>query len=146
MEEEKVTRPWWLPHALAQGRAALTDAGTEDARSADDEALSALYRRWAGPVLQFLERVVRERAMAEELMQETFVRVHGARDRYEPEARFSAARSALQPISTIFTLPPLLEPPLLLKAANSGSHLEVTFWKEGWDTRSKATTKTSVLG
>lgn len=58
-------------------------------RGGDDEALSALYRRWAGPVLRFLERVVRERAMAEELMQETFVRVHGARDRYEPEARFS---------------------------------------------------------
>ena len=58
-------------------------------RGGDDEALSALYRRWAGPVLRFLERVVRQRATAEELMQETFVRVHGARDRYEPEARFS---------------------------------------------------------
>ena len=30
-------------------------------RGGDDEALSALYRRWAGPVLRFLERVVRLR-------------------------------------------------------------------------------------
>jgi len=58
-------------------------------RDGDDDALSALYRRWAGPVQRFLERMVRERAMAEELMQETFVRVHGARDRYAGDARFS---------------------------------------------------------
>jgi len=58
-------------------------------RDGDDEALSTLYRRWAGPVLRFLERMVRERATAEELMQETFVRVHGARDRYTADARFS---------------------------------------------------------
>lgn len=58
-------------------------------RDGDEEALSVLYRRWAGPVQRFLERMVRERATAEELMQETFVRVHGARDRYEAEARFS---------------------------------------------------------
>ena len=53
------------------------------------EALSALYRRWAGLVLRFLERMVRERATAEELMQETFVRFHGARDRYAADPRFS---------------------------------------------------------
>lgn len=58
-------------------------------RDGDEDALAALYRRWAGPVLRFLERMVRERAIAEELMQETFVRVHGARDRYSAEARFS---------------------------------------------------------
>ena len=33
--------------------------------------------------------MVRERAVAEELMQETFIRVHGARDRYAADARFS---------------------------------------------------------
>ena len=58
-------------------------------RAGDEEALSALYRRWAGPVQRFLERMVHERATAEELMQETFVRVHGARDRYAADARFS---------------------------------------------------------
>ena len=58
-------------------------------RDGDDDALATLYRRWAGPVLRFLERMVRERATAEELTQETFVRVHGARERYSAEARFS---------------------------------------------------------
>ena len=58
-------------------------------RDGDTAALSELYRHWAGPLLRFLERMVREKSIAEELMQETFIRVHGARDRYVPEARFS---------------------------------------------------------
>ena len=55
----------------------------------DEMALSDLYRKWAGPLRRYLERIVRERATAEELVQEAFIRVHGARERYSPEARFS---------------------------------------------------------
>jgi len=55
----------------------------------DESALSDLYDKWAGPLLRYLERMMRERATAEELVQETFIRVHGAKDRYSPEARFS---------------------------------------------------------
>ena len=58
-------------------------------REGDASALAELYRRWAAPVRRFLLRMVGEPAMAEDLTQETFVRVHGARDRYAPEARFS---------------------------------------------------------
>ena len=58
-------------------------------REGDAVALEGLYRRWAGPLLRFLTRMVREQGLAEELMQETFIRVHGARDRYVAEARFS---------------------------------------------------------
>jgi len=58
-------------------------------RAGDDSALSDLYRRWAGPLLRYLERMVKERATAEELVQESFIRVHQAKDRYEPQARFS---------------------------------------------------------
>ena len=58
-------------------------------RAGDESALSELYRRWAGPLLRFLERMVTEPAIAEELMQETFIRVHGARERYAADARFS---------------------------------------------------------
>jgi RNA polymerase sigma-70 factor, ECF subfamily len=58
-------------------------------QAGDDAALSDLYRRWSGPLLRYLERMVKERATAEELTQESFIRVHGARDRYEPGARFS---------------------------------------------------------
>ena len=55
----------------------------------DETALADLYGRWSGPVTRFLERMVQERGTAEELMQEAFLRVHRARDRYRPEARFS---------------------------------------------------------
>lgn len=58
-------------------------------REGDDSALAFLYARWAAPLLRFLTRLVSEPAVAEELMQETFVRVHGARERYVHEARFS---------------------------------------------------------
>ncbi len=58
-------------------------------RAGQDAALSELYRRWAGPLLRYLERIVRERAIAEELTQESFIRVLHARERYRPEARFS---------------------------------------------------------
>ncbi len=52
-------------------------------------AFDVLFRRWSGPLLRYLERMVRNRATAEELVQEVFLRVHRARDRYAPEARFS---------------------------------------------------------
>ena len=58
-------------------------------RAGDEAAFEALFRRWAGPLLRYLERMVRDSATAEELVQEAFLRVHKARDRYQPEARFS---------------------------------------------------------
>jgi RNA polymerase sigma-70 factor (ECF subfamily) len=58
-------------------------------RDGDGRAFDALFERWAGRVLRFLERMVGETSVAEELVQETFVRVWRARERYRPEARFS---------------------------------------------------------
>jgi RNA polymerase sigma-70 factor (ECF subfamily) len=58
-------------------------------RDGDDAAFDALFERWAGPLLRYLERMVSDAATAEELVQEAFLRVHGARDRYAPDARFS---------------------------------------------------------
>ena len=55
----------------------------------DDAAFDELYQRWAGPLLRYLERMVGDTATAEELLQDAFFRVHRARDRYEPRARFS---------------------------------------------------------
>ena len=55
----------------------------------DVGAFDALFQRWAGPLLRYLDRMVRDRATAEELVQEVFIRVHRARDRYQPDARFS---------------------------------------------------------
>jgi RNA polymerase sigma-70 factor (ECF subfamily) len=58
-------------------------------RGGDDAAFEALFERWAARLLRFLERMVRDTAVAEELVQETFLRVHRARTRYEPDAKFS---------------------------------------------------------
>ena len=58
-------------------------------RDGDDAAFDALFERWASKLLRFLERMVRNEAVAEELVQETFLRVHRARARYAPDAKFS---------------------------------------------------------
>ena len=51
--------------------------------------MDLLLRRHRGPVIQFLYRMVRNRAIAEELAQEVFLRVYRARDSYRAEARFT---------------------------------------------------------
>jgi len=58
-------------------------------RDGDVRAFEALFARWSARLLRYLERMVRDSAVAEELVQEAFLRVHRARDRYTPEARFS---------------------------------------------------------
>ena len=58
-------------------------------REGDADAFDALFQRWAGPLLRYLERMLHDAASAEDLVQEVFLRVHRARERYRPEARFS---------------------------------------------------------
>jgi len=58
-------------------------------RDGDAAAFDTLFRRWVGRVLRYLERMLRDRAAAEELAQEVFVRVFRARQGYRAEARFS---------------------------------------------------------
>ncbi len=79
------------------------EGGAEaDLRSVDDDvglmlafrhgeaaAFDRLFERWSAPLLRYLERMVRDTGTAEELVQEVFLRVYRARERYKPEARFS---------------------------------------------------------
>jgi RNA polymerase sigma-70 factor (ECF subfamily) len=58
-------------------------------RDGDVAAFDTLFDRWAAKLLRYLERMLADGAVAEELVQEAFLRVHRARDRYEPQARFS---------------------------------------------------------
>jgi RNA polymerase sigma-70 factor (ECF subfamily) len=58
-------------------------------RGGDLDAFESLFRRWAAPLLRYLERMTRDAAVAEELVQEAFFRVHRARARYQPQAKFS---------------------------------------------------------
>lgn len=55
----------------------------------DEAAFDRLFSRWGGRLLGYLQRLVADAATAEELVQETFLRVHRARRRYRAEARFS---------------------------------------------------------
>ena len=51
--------------------------------------MDLLLQRHRGPVIQFLYRMVRNQAVAEELAQEVFLRVYRSRETYRAEARFS---------------------------------------------------------
>ena len=54
----------------------------------DLAAFDALYAAHRGPLYRFLLRSVRDRALADELFQDTWSRVIAARARYRPQARF----------------------------------------------------------
>lgn len=58
-------------------------------RQGDAGAFDTLYTRHKGPLYRFILRAVRERALAEELYQEIWMRVIEARGRYEVRARFT---------------------------------------------------------
>lgn len=58
-------------------------------RDGDGAAFDELFRRWAAPLLRYLQRMVGDVSSAEELVQEVFLRVHSGRERYSPDARFS---------------------------------------------------------
>jgi RNA polymerase sigma-70 factor (ECF subfamily) len=54
----------------------------------DREAFEALFRRFEGDVYQWILRIVRDRATAEELTLETFWRIYRARSRFDPSRDF----------------------------------------------------------
>ena len=58
-------------------------------RGGDDGALAPLMARWEVPMKRYLARVVQNAHEAEELAQETFVRLYQHRDRFREGARFS---------------------------------------------------------
>ena len=55
----------------------------------DTESFTVLLQRHRTPVLNYFVRMVRDRALAEDLTQEAFLRVYQARERYQPDARFT---------------------------------------------------------
>ena len=55
----------------------------------DVESFEVLLNRHRVPLLTYFVRMVRDQALAEDLTQEVFLRVYQARERYQPEARFT---------------------------------------------------------
>src|SRR5262245_11876493 len=58
-------------------------------RDGDAAAFTELVLRYQNRLLTILEHLVGSREQAEDLAQDVFVRVFKARERYEPEAKFS---------------------------------------------------------
>jgi len=76
------TRPEWA--ALSDQEVVLR------ARSGQEAAYRELIRRYERPVFALLFRMVRDRELAEDLAQETFIKALNAIDSYRPEFKFSS--------------------------------------------------------
>jgi RNA polymerase sigma-70 factor (ECF subfamily) len=60
------------------------------ARAGHESAYRELVRRYERPIFSLLYRMVRDRELAEDLAQETFVKALNAIDSYRPEYKFSS--------------------------------------------------------
>ena len=58
-------------------------------RDGDNDSFRLLLEKHRNPLIHFVYRMVQNRAVAEELGQEVFLRVYRSRDTYEPTARFT---------------------------------------------------------
>ena len=60
-----------------------------DVKAGDEQSFELLLRRYRTPLVNFLYRMVRDSAVAEDLAQEVFLRVYRARREYAPSAKFT---------------------------------------------------------
>ena len=60
-----------------------------DVKAGDEQSFELLLRKYRTPLVNFLYRMVRDSAVAEELAQEVFLRVYRARKGYAPSAKFT---------------------------------------------------------
>jgi RNA polymerase sigma-70 factor (ECF subfamily) len=79
---------------VASGRVELASATDQEvvvlARHGQDAAYRELVRRYERPVFSLVYRMVRDRELAEDLAQETFVKALNAIESYRPEFKFSS--------------------------------------------------------
>ena len=60
-----------------------------DVKAGDQASFDFLLRKYRSPLVNFLNRMVRDPATAEDLAQEVFLRVYRARKQYTPSAKFT---------------------------------------------------------
>lgn len=60
-----------------------------DVKAGDDASFNFLLQKYRSPLVNFLNRMVRDAATAEDLAQEVFLRVYRARKQYTPSAKFT---------------------------------------------------------
>lgn len=62
----------------------------ERARSGDQQAFALLFEQYHAPILNYLHRMVSDRALAEDLTQDTFIKAYNALPRTKPDLAFKA--------------------------------------------------------
>jgi RNA polymerase sigma-70 factor (ECF subfamily) len=100
----------------------------------DNRALEVLFERHAGGVHAFLARMVRDGALADDLLQQTFLSVVRSADRYQRGAKVlpwlltiagNAARDTLrkkkQQVEVMVEVPPSLEPSVTPEHSDPGA-------------------------
>jgi RNA polymerase sigma-70 factor, ECF subfamily len=60
-----------------------------DVKAGDEASFELLLQKYRMPLVNFLYRMVRDRATAEDLAQEVFLRVYRARKKYSPSVKFT---------------------------------------------------------
>jgi RNA polymerase sigma-70 factor, ECF subfamily len=60
-----------------------------DVKAGDEASFDFLLQKYRSPLVNFLYRMVRDAATAEDLAQEVFLRVYRARKQYVPSAKFT---------------------------------------------------------
>ncbi len=60
-----------------------------DVKAGDEASFELLLQKYRIPLVNFLHRMVRDSAVAEDLVQEVFLRVYRARKKYAPNAKFT---------------------------------------------------------
>src|SRR6201988_1511809 len=60
-----------------------------DVKAGDEASFELLLRKYRTPLINFLYRMVRDSAVAEDLAQKVFLRVSRARREYAPSAKFT---------------------------------------------------------
>src|SRR5580693_4245698 len=60
-----------------------------DVKAGDEASFDFLLQKYRSPLVNFLYRMVRDQATAEDLAQEVFLRVYRARHKYNPSAKFT---------------------------------------------------------
>jgi RNA polymerase sigma-70 factor (ECF subfamily) len=86
-------KPFWPQRVSSiMGAAAALDLDAQlmlRVKSGDDESFVAMLEKHRSPVISFLYRMTQNRAVAEELGQEVFLRIYRSRASYEPTAKFT---------------------------------------------------------
>ena len=80
------------PNATPGSRCVSVDENglVERARAGDQVAFAQLFEHYHAPILNYLHRMVSDRALAEDLTQDTFIKAYNALPRTKPDLAFKA--------------------------------------------------------